>query len=367
VILLAACGRTPGGDAETDPVTVLAPADVATARMDTVATGPRISGTLEPAKKAVMRAEAGGSVLEVAVELGDKVTTGQLLGRIETSGSGDLWRSAQSSVLSAEQDLKNADRDLERARRLADAGAVSPRDVEVSESQRASAAARLEASRAQLASAGTQLGRTTLKSPIDGVVAERAVNVGDVVTPGAPMFTVIEPSSLRLEASVPAASIGALSVGTAVRFEVQGYPDRPIEGTIDRIAPAVDATTRQIPVLVSIPNDGTNALVAGLFADGRIANDQHEGLVVPADAVDLGGAVPAVLTVVEGRVERVDVAIGLKDEGAEQIEVTSGLRAGAIVIRGGAHDVAPGTRVEVRVEGTAGPSKAADARTSGEG
>lgn len=357
-LLLSACSG--GGDGEPPSGTslaVLSANDVVVAAADTIASGPRIAGTLEPAQKAVIRAEASGSVLEVHVDLGQVVAEGELLGKIEASGSGDLWRSAKSGVTSAEQELKNAERDLERARRLAGAGAVSPRDLEVSESQHAGAQARLEAARAQQSSAGEQLGRTTVKSPIAGVVSERAVNVGDVVSPGAPMFTVIEPSSLRLQGSVPASAVGTLQIGTPVTFEVQGYAGRTFDGTVERIAPAVDPATRQIPILVSIPNEG-HTLIAGLFAEGRVATEQRQGLVVPVDAVDTTGPVPFVLRVKDGKVERAEVALGVHDEAGELYEITSGVDAGDTLIIGGARDVAPGSPVRIEDQGAASSADA---------
>jgi membrane fusion protein (multidrug efflux system) len=160
------------------------------------------------------------------------------------------------------------------------------------------------------------------------------------------MFTVIEPSSLRLEGSVPASAVGTLQIGTPVRFEVQGYPDRTFDGTVERIAPAVDPATRQIPILVTIPNEG-GTLIAGLFAEGRVATEQREGLVVPVDAVDTTGPVPFVLRVSEGVVERVEVQLGVHDEAGELYEITSGLSPGDTLIVGGARDVAPGTPVRI--------------------
>lgn len=332
--------------AETKAEAVLSASDVVSVREDAISEGPRISGTLEPSGKAVIRAESGGSVLEVLVDIGDPVTKGQLLGRVDSAGSGDLWRSAKSGVTSAEQDLLVAQRDLERISRLASAGAVSPRDLELSQSQVASASARLESAKASLAAAGSQLGRTSQKSPIDGVLAERAVNAGDVVSPGSPMFTVIDPSSLRLEGSVPAAAAGSLSVGTPVSFEVQGYDGKHFEGSIANISPAVDPTSRQIPIVVSIPNPGRQ-LVSGLFAEGRVASEQRQGLVVPADAVDLSGPIPFVLKVEGNVVKKVEVEIGIRDEAKELVEIARGLAAGDVLLLGSARDIVPGSPVKI--------------------
>jgi len=160
------------------------------------------------------------------------------------------------------------------------------------------------------------------------------------------MFSVIDPSSMRLLASVPSEQLGALALGSPVQFEVRGYPGQKFEGKIERIAPAADPTTRQITVLVSIPNPG-NRLIAGLFAEGQVASERREALVVPLSAVDVSGTTPHVLRVRGDQVERVDVVTGLTDERTERVEIRSGLNAGDLVLTGPARTVAPGTKVQL--------------------
>ena len=84
------------------------------------------------------------------------------------------------------------------------------------------------------------------------------------------MFRIIDPSSMRLEASVPSEDLSILRVGANVDFTVRGY-DRSFTGRIERIAPQADPTTRQVPIYVAIPNPG-GRLVAGLFAEGRVVS-----------------------------------------------------------------------------------------------
>ena len=96
--------------------------------------------------------------------------------------------------------------------------------------------------RARLASTQRNLRDAVIHAPIAGIVSDRAVNTGDVVSPGTALFTIIDPSSMRLEASVSSDDLRMLRVGTTVLFEVRGY-DRPFEGTIERIAPSADPAT----------------------------------------------------------------------------------------------------------------------------
>lgn len=344
-ILACSGGAAPPADEAAKPALV-SKIDLATASTAPIASGPRISGSLEPATQAVLRAEAGGTVTQVGAEIGDRVEAGHLLAKIENRGVSGQVTSARSGVTASQVDVTNARRELERARTLSQAGAVSGRDVEMAEAQVAAAEARLAQARGGLATAGEAFDGVNLKSPIAGLVAQRQVSLGDVVAPGTPLFTVIDPSSLRLEGSVPASAIGQVAIGSKVLFEVQGQPGVIIEGVVDRVSPAVDPVTRQLPILVSVPNaDGK--LVAGLFADGRVTADIHEGLVLPADAVDLLGTAPSVLRVRDGKVERVEVTLGTSDLGAERVEIATGLAEGDQVLIGAARDVEPGSTVEI--------------------
>lgn len=350
---LAACGE--GGDAaETGPQPVtVGPENVSFASLEEISTGPAISGTLEAERAAAVRAEVGGSVLQVYVEPGERVRAGQPLVRIEDAGIGDAAISARAAVRTAEIGLTDARRNLERAERLAAAGAISDRDLESARTAVAAAESQLEAARAQAASAERQLGNTTVRVPISGVVSERPVNAGDVVQPGTELATVIDPGSMELEASVPAAQVGALQVGAPVRFTVTGYA-RPFTGTIRRISPAADPVTRQVPIYVSVPNEG-GALVAGLFAEGRVEAETRRALVIPASAVDEAEVSPVVVQVREGKAARVPVELGIRDPETGRVEVVGGLAAGDTVLTGAATAVSSGTPVRI---GRAGSSPA---------
>ena len=107
-----------------------------------------------------------------------------------------------------------------------------------------------------------------------------------------------------------------------------------------------DPVTRQVSIFVTLPNV-EGKLIAGLFAEGRVEASKHTGVVVPQSAVDETGAMPMVTRIKNGKAERVPVELGLRQADTEQVEITKGLEAGDIVIRGSAKSVAPGTLVEV--------------------
>ena len=131
--------------------------------------------------------------------------------------------------------------------------------------------------------------------------------------------------------------------------------------------PAADPVTRQIQVLVDIPNPG-GKLVAGLYAEGRVSIEKREALLVPLAVVDMSGDQPSVLRVKNGVVERAVIATGLRDERAEVIEVTNGVAAGDVLLMSRAtKNIAPGTKVEIAGSApkqAATPPPAVDAGTA---
>jgi RND family efflux transporter MFP subunit len=232
---------------------------------------------------------------------------------------------------------------------LVAAGALAQRDLDVARSNVTSAEAQLADARSRLVSVRKQLSDAVLRAPISGIVSNRAVNKGDVVTAGMELLTIIDPTSLRLEASVPSEQFGEVQRGAPVQFTVRGY-DKPIEGKVERISPSADPATRQIPIFVAIPNVG-GRLVAGLYAEGRVITESVRGLVVPENAVNTTAEAPWVARVVGGKVEKITVTLGLRDPRTEQVQIASGVNDGDIVLRGPAQGIAPGTPVTIGQEG----------------
>ena len=349
-LLAVGCNGEPNHDAEPTAVSrpaavQIGPENVVTVKRDVIVIGPIVSGELRAEREATVRAELGGQMLEVTVDEGRPVRKGMLLGRIEARSLADTRQSTLSAVRSAENQLAVARREAERTEQLVKAGALAQRDLDTAFSNVSAAEAQVADARARLASAEADLADAVIRSPIDGVVARRAVNAGDVVSPGTELFTIMDPSALRLHAAVPSDDLRVLRVGAPVQFQVRGY-DEPLEGRIDRIAPQADAVTRQVPIYVTIPNVG-GQLVAGLFAEGRVIAESAEGLVVPMSAVNTRGPKPWVVRVTNGQAEKLDVELGLVDPRTERLQIASGVNEGDMLLRGSAQGITPGTPVSV--------------------
>lgn len=343
------CGRGKEQQAAANqppPEIVLGPADTAVVTQGSLMSGPALTGTLAAQQQATVRAQLGGTVLESYAEPGQRVDRGQTLARLDTAALQDALMSARTAVTTARSQLSLAEREEERQQALVAAGAVAQRNLETAAQQTVAAHAQVAQAQAQLAQAEQQLGNTRVTAPFSGVVSEKPFSTGDVVQPGTALYTIVDPSSLELEASVSPEQLATLNVGAPVNFTVNGLPNRKFEGRVTRINPSVDPATRQVRVYAEIPNPGGD-LVAGLFAEGRIATQTRAGLTVPFDALERSMQQPALLVVRGGKVQRVEVEVGLRDEQQQRVEIRRGVQAGEIVLVGAAQEITPGTPVRV--------------------
>lgn len=323
----------------------LAPENVVTAAIGRVSSGPMISGQLTPAREASVRTMVGGSIVTLNTDRGETVTAGAEVARIASRDLESAKQSAEAGVRSAEVALSVAQSELVRTETLVKGGALASRELEQSRNAVAGAEAQLAAARARVRTVQQALDDTSVKAPFAGVVSARPASVGDVVAPGTELLTIIDLSSMRLEALVASDRLADVKRGAKVAFTIRGIPGEFV-GRVDRLNPTADPVTRQVAVFITLPNT-QGALISGLFAEGRIETASHEGIVIPLAAVDETGIRPFVTRLRDGKAERVPVALGVRQAETEDVEVMSGLSAGDVLIIGSAKNVADGTAVTV--------------------
>jgi RND family efflux transporter MFP subunit len=344
---VSACRKN---DASAEPAKaetmLVGPENVAVVRAERIHTGPALSGSLTPERSATIRSEMSGAVLQTYAEAGQRVSAGQPLAQLDAAVLRDQQLSARGAVTTAQSNYDIAQRELSRNTTLEKAGAIAERDLERARNALIAAQGQLATARAQLANISKQLDKASVQAPFTGVVAQRQVNAGDVVSPGAALFTVVDPGSMQLEASVPAEALTQVRVGMPVDFKVNGYPNRSFTGRITRVNPTADPATRQVKIVASIPNAG-NTLVGGLFAEGRVSSEERIAPMVPLGAVDERGLRPTVVRLKNGKIEKVEVGTGIRDAAAETVEITTGLAPGDTLLLGAARGISPGTPVRV--------------------
>ncbi|MEO7084375.1 MAG: efflux RND transporter periplasmic adaptor subunit [Gemmatimonadaceae bacterium] len=351
VVSIAAAGCKGGeADAAKTPTVpaamVVGPENIAIVKAQQIRSGPALSGTLEPEDVANVRAEIAGAVLETRAEQGQRVDKGAILARIDDATLESSVLSAKAGVTTAQNSVDLNKRQVDRNESLIKAGAIAERDVEIVRNQYSAAQAQLANAQAQLANADKQLAKATVRSPFAGIVSARQASAGDIVQVGGALFTIVNPSTMRLEASVPADQLSSIRLAAPVDFTVSGYPNRQFTGHITRINPVADPSTRQVRIIVSLPNEN-GTLVGGLFADGNIASEMRNAPVVPVAAVDERGLKPFVMRIKDGVVQKAEVQLGIRDASTETVEIQSGVAAGDTILLGAARGISEKTPVKV--------------------
>jgi RND family efflux transporter MFP subunit len=331
-ISLAACGKPSAKTAAPTAPLMIANEDLLAVRNTAVSSGPVIVGSIQPERKADLRAEVQAVVLQVLKENGDQVKRGDLLVRLDETAIRDALASAQASERAAQQALDQAQRQYERMKTLRGSGMASAQALDDAEGRRNSAQSDLEAAKARLVLARQQMTRTEVRAPFDGIVSERKASAGDSAQVGKELLKVIDPTSMRFEGLVSSDQIGAVRAGQAVTFRVNGYGDKDFEGRVRRVNPAANATTRQVEVLVDFVGKEQPRL-AGLYAEGRVETASAASLTLPATALVHDGDRSSAWKVAGNKLQKVTVVVGDRDIRHGSVVVKSGLAEGDQVIR----------------------------------
>jgi len=274
----------------------------------------RLSSNLEAEDEVQVFAEAPRRVTELLVEEGTPVRKGRTLVQLQNDEQ-------TSAVAKAEIELKESERDYDRAKELYEQKLVT-------EETYTEAGYKVERNRLALADARRELGYTQVRAPISGVVTERLVNLGDHVTVNQPLFRIVDFDSIVARIYVPEKDLGRLAVGQPARLKADALGGRVFSGSIDRISPVVDPATGTVKVTVATPRQ--EGLRPGMYVEVELVTAVHDAaLLVPKRALVYDNDQVFVFrlkTDEDRRVERLRVAPLL--ENTDFIEPEDGLEAG---------------------------------------
>ncbi|ATQ78397.1 efflux transporter periplasmic adaptor subunit [Massilia violaceinigra] len=349
---LAACSKDakePGKDAKAAaPVQLLvSPEDMLTIQSNALASGPVVTGSVQPERKADLRAEVSAVVLQVLKENGDIVKRGDILVKLDETAIRDSLSSAEQSARAASQALDQAERQLERMKTLRASGMTSAQAMDDAEVRRNNALSEVSAAKSRAALARQQLARTMVRAPFDGVVSERKVSAGDTASVGKELLKVIDPSSMRFEGHVSADRISTVKVGQAVSFRINGYAGEEFRGVVKRVDPAANDVTRQVEVLVGFAPGSAVPKVSGLYGEGRIEAETKAALMLPEGALVKAGDKAYAWRLRNKTLNKVDLAVGPRDTRTGNYEIKQGLAAGDTVMRNPSSAFKEGQKVEL--------------------
>jgi RND family efflux transporter MFP subunit len=352
---LAGCGKGPQGtaNASTTPASaaaerpvLLTPEDLLTVQSGALASGPVITGSIQPERRADLRAEVSAIVLQVLKENGEPVKKGDLLVRLDDTAIRDSLMSAQEAARASEQAFDQAQRSFDRLKTLRASGMASAQQLDDAEVRRNNAQSDAVAAKARVVQARQQLQRTEVRAPFDGIVSDRKVSAGDTAAIGKELVKVIDPASMRFEGFVSADKISSVKTGQKVLFFVNGYGNQGFSGVVKRVDPSANPTTRQVEVLVAFA--GTEQpKVAGLYAEGRVETDISQAVTIPESALVRNGDKAYAWRVQGNTLKRVDVAIGDRDPRRGDFPVKSGLASGDRIVRNPGSSLKDGQKIEL--------------------
>lgn len=306
------------------------------------------SGGLAAWQEVVIGAETQGlRLVEVAVQVGERVRRGQLLARLQSDTLTAERAATQAALAEAEAVLTQARLEAERDRALQAGGALSAQQLQQTLTAETTARTRVQALKARLQADEVRLAQTRLLAPDDGLISARLATVGAVAQPGQELFRLIRQGRIEWRAELSGADMARLSPGTAVRLTPAGT-DTVLEGRVRQIAPTVDPATRQGLVYVDLTPGAAASPVArpGMLARGEFQLGGSEALTLPQGAVLLREGFSIVMRIeADARVREVKVRTGRRV--GDRVEILEGLDAQARVVAQGAGFLGDGDRVKV--------------------
>ena len=348
---LAACSKGPKDADKKDakpPVQLsISLEDTLTLQPNALASGPVVTGSVQPERKADLRAEVSAVVLQVLKENGDVVKRGDVLVKLDETAIRDSLNSAEASARSSAQALDQAERQVARMKTLRASGMTSAQAMDDAEVRRNNAASEVAAARSRAALARQQLSRTAVRAPFDGVVSERKVSAGDTAQPGKELVKVIDPTSMRFEGRVSADRIAAVKVGQPVSFRINGYANQEFRGIVKRVDPAANEVTRQVEVLVAFAPNSQQPRVSGLYGEGRIESDSTPALMLPEGALVKSGDKAYTWRLKGNALDKAELVVGARDPRTGNYEVRSGLAAGDVVLRNPSSAFKDGQKIDM--------------------
>lgn len=281
-------------------------------------------GTVSARIESEVSSRMMAKILEVKADAGDSVTKGQTLFILDSRDAKARLDQAREALAAAKAEMERASLDGGRIERLLEQEAATKQEHDQSQAALKKSQAAVEAAEAAVREAEVNLSHSRITSPIAGKVVDRLADVGDMASPGRPLMTIYDPSSLRLEVSVAEHLRPNVRLGNSVKGSIDSLE---FEGQITEIVPASDPSSRSFTVRVSIPD--AKDVYPGMYGRIRLFLGTAEVVLIPPEAVLHVGQLEMV-TVVEKGVARTR-AIKTGKNYAEGVEILSGLRAGETI------------------------------------
>ena len=313
------------GNLETTPVYVKE------LKKSTMSGGFEVNGSFWPVHELILMSEGQGKVVELLVNTGDFVQTGQVIAMLDD----ELVR---SQLALANASLDKARADLKKYEGLLKADAISGQQVE-------DVKLGLKRAETEVTTLKKQLDYATIKAPIQGTITRRAVEKGSLLMPGSPVVDIVDVSRLKFIANVAESEVVQVHKGQQVQINSTLFPGIQYTGTIIAVGVKAD-DSRRFPIEIEMVNDPAHPLKAGMFGIADFGSDAvHEALLIPRSSIVGSIKTPKVYVVEHNRSVLRAIRIGSAND--HEVEVLAGLKEGEFVVTSGQINLDDNTPVRV--------------------
>ncbi|MGE5391418.1 MAG: efflux RND transporter periplasmic adaptor subunit [Deltaproteobacteria bacterium] len=284
------------------------------------------SGSVQAREESIISSKVSGKIVDIPVKNGDSLHAGSLLVQLDSIDYQNALQASRGNLKKAEAALTSARATYDRAKLLQASGALSQKELEDAENALKIAQGDFEMASAEVASSLTDLRDTAVTAPISGVVANRNIALGQLVSPGMALLTLEDISSVYIVINADQKQLGKLiKLGTSAEVAVEGFPN-VFTGEVDTINPVANPSARVFEVKILVPNPGYG-LKPGMYARAKLTSDTRQRvLAVPQNALISQEGLYYVYLCEDGKVMRREVKIG--EVIGSMVEITSGLKTG---------------------------------------
>ena len=341
-LLISGLGPPPAMAVETQAVRVV----VQRVHYEAYAPSLEMTGSVQPANAADLAFRAGGRIREHLADVGDRVMAGEPVARVDSAQQEAALAAAEAAVRAAHAQHDQARANHARLAALLESGSTTKSAVDQAYETLQVAASAAEAAEAELALARDALANTALLSPVDGLVTARHADVGEVVQPAQPVFTVAEDGVRDAVFDVYEAGLLTVDEHTDIELRVMFNGQRGFAGHVREISPSIDPRTGTIAVKVAIDGPARD-LPLGAAVIGRATTRPRQAVVLPPAALTLGrdGASVWVVVQPQNRLESRPVTV-LSFE-SDRVAISDGVSEGEMVVTQGTRAMRPGLSVQL--------------------
>ena len=273
-----------------------------------------LTGSVVADRQSEIAANVSGRVTATYVERGMPVKAGQVIAVVDARAAGFQAAAATAQSQAAQTQVALAKQECDRADTLFGQGAIAKAEYDRLKSQCTAQLYNANAAQANADLAGKLAGDTVIRAPMDGIIGERYVNVGEYVQPPTRVASVFSVNPARISISVPEPAVGRIKEGQSLDIEVSSWPDRKFPATVRFVSPALRAQTRDLIIEASAKNED-GALKPGMFATVKLVTGEEEQPTVPVDAIKADGNVRRLFIARNQTAVEVVVRTGLTKDG----------------------------------------------------